>query len=99
MWLKSWFGELRMRKELTLIRRALERIATAMEEGSGSPTGLRSHYKGSGMEGTDLIYTDNEDLARLEALDLARLGTKAEPIPGFDDAPEGFPVVEAKQEK
>ena len=97
--IRGWFGELRMRKELTLIRRALERIADAMEEGSGSPTGLRSHYKGSGMEGTDLIYTNDEDLARLEAIDRAAHQTGVEPIPGFDEPPAGFPVAEAIRKK
>ncbi|MHC4734608.1 MAG: hypothetical protein ACYTDW_09135 [Planctomycetota bacterium] len=83
--IKGWFREVRTRKELTLIRKALERIADCMEEGSGSPTGLRSHYKGSGMEGTDLVYTDDEALARLEAIDRAAQATGSEPIPGFDE--------------
>lgn len=84
--LKGWFREARLRKELTLIRRALERIADCMENRTGSPTGLMSHYKGSGPdEGADLLYTDDEALAHLEAIDRAAQMTGVEPIPGFDE--------------
>ena len=82
--LKGWFGEVRLRKELTLIRRALERIADNMERGSGSPAGLTSYYKGSGPEeGTDLTYTDDDLLAELEVIDQAAERTGVEPIPEF----------------
>ena len=89
--LKGWFREARTRKELTLIRRALERIAKCMEQATitGSPTGLMSHYKGSGPdEGADLSYTDDDDLAELEQIDHAAARTGVEVIPGFDGISE-----------
>lgn len=84
--IRGWFREVRLRQELTLIRRALQRIADCMEEGTGSPTGLRSHYKGSGPdEGTDLLYSDDDQLAYLEHIDQAAAQTGVDPIPGFDE--------------
>lgn len=72
----SWFGEHRALVELKLQRKALERIATCLEEivlrdGKVTGTGLRSLYRGQ-EEGEILMQTD-EDYAELEELERERV--------------------------
>jgi hypothetical protein len=85
----NWFRLARLFVELRHIRKALERIADAQESSlGGRSTGLRSHYRGTGHEGADLLYTDDDALAALERIDRAAAETGVEPIEGFDDLSE-----------
>ena len=90
--LKGWFRAARLLVELRHIRKALERIADAAENQvtGGRSTGFRSYYhdKTGPDKGTDLLYTDDGDLAALERIDRAAAKVGTEPIEGFDDLPE-----------